>query len=205
MILYLMRHGQSRSNLDLDEYSRIPNPLIEITEEGQKQAREAGNRIVGHMGSLAAMRHPIFVWSSPYARAAQSAIYVRDRFAHCNYREDVLLIEQNYGLAIGEPSTEAFCQKCPQQTQLLFRAGKMYTTLPQGESKTDVAVRAELFLHKIMPYDFRHVVVSHQGFCHMLHSQITGEYPDVWDWANGEVRVYRTSLGGSFMEYEGKL
>ena len=131
----------------------------------------------------------IILWTSLYQRAKETAEIIKSKVI-CKYREEILLVEQSFGLAVGAPSIEEYAESNEEQKRLFFKSGKKFMALPQGESMVDVALRAETFLHKISSMELRHIVVSHQGFCSMLHSQITGEYSDNWKWGNGDVRKY---------------
>ena len=202
MILYVVRHGESKANVDLGEYEKTPNHQICLTDNGKQQAEHTTKLLVGEMNRIAELDNlrnydKIILWSSLYRRAQETAKIIHKSIC-CEYREDILLSEQNYGLATGVTSIEEHAESSEEQQQLFFKVGKQYVALPQGESMVDVAVRAELFIHKMIAMDFYYpyvIIVSHKGFNTMLHSQITGEYPDIWDWPNGSVRVYRKIHG----------
>ena len=206
-LLYLIRHGESLSNIDLTEYERTPNALIELTEQGKIQANEVSEILSKELydpdlSKLLFCPAPpsVVIWTSPYARAKQTAEIIREKIFYAEFRENLLLIEQNFGIATGAPSTEEYVKGKEEQERLLFKAGRLFTALPQGESKADVALRAEVFLHKLSFIyqhctNINHIVVSHQGFCHMLEAQITGHIPDAWDWENCEMRKFEHSHG----------
>lgn len=89
MRIYLVRHGQSRSNVDWTENQRVADHAIELTEEGHRQARAAGDWLRKDFvtrGLLSLERlesweektpdvymAPTRLWLSPYTRTRQTA------------------------------------------------------------------------------------------------------------------------------------
>jgi 2,3-bisphosphoglycerate-dependent phosphoglycerate mutase len=91
MRVYLVRHGQSRSNLDWTENQRTADHAIELSEEGHRQARLAGEWLREHFVSNPAFEdqrahkedysNPFItphmpatrLWLSPYTRTRQTA------------------------------------------------------------------------------------------------------------------------------------
>jgi 2,3-bisphosphoglycerate-dependent phosphoglycerate mutase len=88
MRIYLVRHGQSRSNLDWTENQRVADHAIELTEEGHTQARDAGEWLkkefsrrrllrletVGRGGREPKLQmERTRLWLSPYTRTRQTA------------------------------------------------------------------------------------------------------------------------------------
>ena len=197
---FVVRHGKAMNNIDPAVYKTIPNPEIPLTTTGEQQADSAGDLIINAIKS--GWYSDVCIWTSPYKRATQTAKIISEKMNKFSFRTDMLLVEQNYGNAIGH-SIESFVEQFPVMENTLYSCSKPYFQLPQGESMANVATRAELFLLKLLlrgrRMEGRHIIVSHQGFCHMFHSQMTGEYTDVWNWKNGEVRVYQNS------EYKGTL
>lgn len=89
MRIFLVRHGMSRSNVDWSENRRVADHAIELTEEGKKQARGAGEFLAqyfaeNHMrvespkdpiqGDVGRAFFPkVRLWHSPYKRTRQTA------------------------------------------------------------------------------------------------------------------------------------
>jgi bisphosphoglycerate-dependent phosphoglycerate mutase len=94
MRILLVRHGQSRSNVDGSENLRVADHAIALSPDGEAQARRCGeflgdwldaNAIApGSPPRLAAVR----LWHSPYLRTRQTASIIE---AHCRLRRDVLV------------------------------------------------------------------------------------------------------------------
>lgn len=81
MRIYLVRHGQSRSNLDWTENQRVADHAIELTEEGHRQASAAGEWLRGHLLEHVArgMMPLVRMWLSPYARTRQTATAILEQ------------------------------------------------------------------------------------------------------------------------------
>lgn len=93
-----MRHGESEGNVDPLAYSKVGDPLIQLTEKGKEQARLAGKRIADRMWKRFEERHggflskyvipkiftdcatspTVMVYVSPYLRTRQTAREVLD-------------------------------------------------------------------------------------------------------------------------------
>jgi 2,3-bisphosphoglycerate-dependent phosphoglycerate mutase len=89
MRIYLVRHGQSKSNLDWTENQRVADHAIELTEEGHRQAKLAGEWLKQEFINrklLRPERKASFesgtpklemartrLWLSPYTRTRQTA------------------------------------------------------------------------------------------------------------------------------------
>lgn len=192
MSIFLVRHGESTANLDRKVYSESPQSLIPLSLEGQKQSRDAGKRL-----------HPIIArqdpWcthcciiNSPYLRATQTARIIAKMLSiqEEDIRQDILLIEQAFGLANGSTISQ-LSESTPVEATLLEQEEIHYRP-PRGESLLDVYVRAGLFVQK---YNWFHnnsyIIVAHAGVCHMLEAFITGKTPSIKeDWKNGEIRTY---------------
>jgi 2,3-bisphosphoglycerate-dependent phosphoglycerate mutase len=78
MRIFLVRHGQSRANLDWEENRRVADHAIELSEEGKEQARAAGDFLARYFFERLSIgepwkTRPIRLWYSPYLRCRQTA------------------------------------------------------------------------------------------------------------------------------------
>lgn len=76
MRIFLVRHGLSQANADWSQNQRIADHAIELTEEGKRQAREAGTFLAKFFATehLNSREIPsIRLWHSPYKRTRQTA------------------------------------------------------------------------------------------------------------------------------------
>lgn len=150
MRILLVRHGQSRSNVDGTENLRVADHAIELSDEGHEQAKACGTFVRGWFeqnlrdgeGGVPKIR----LWHSPYARTRQTADHLE---AACrdwlhDRKEHLLLAEQQFGIFDGlsdderadrYPDFHAYYEKCKR-----FE-GKLWPKMPLGESRFDVAQR----------------------------------------------------------------
>ncbi len=163
--LVLIRHAESEGNRDRT-FTRSPD--VPLTEVGHAQAH-------ARAGWVASRYRPVRIFSSPYARAHQTARIIADRLSLPVAIEDDLR-EQSYGELAGRPygavlecgyDPAAYWSWCP----------------PGGETLVEVAARAGAALDRVAvaaPGDDV-VVVSHGGVMMALWRHVTGE------WRTGKV------------------
>ena len=148
MRVLLVRHGQSRANVDGSENRHIADHAIELSEEGHRQAQTCGaflNDWFQH--NLPPVPAPkLRLWHSPNTRTRQTADHVQ---AACgawlhDRKEHLLLAEQQFGIFDGlsdeeraarYPDFYAYYEKCKR-----FE-GKLWPKMPLGESRFEVAQR----------------------------------------------------------------
>lgn len=156
MRIFLVRHGQSNANVDWSENTRKADAAIELTEEGRRQARAAGEFLADFFYQESKGSYPkIRLWHSPYKRAVQtadeimgSALAKGDAKAgesiFWDKREHFLLYEQAHGIYDGlsdeerereYPAEWAYYQKHKRD------GAKILAQLPLGESRIQVAQR----------------------------------------------------------------
>lgn len=149
MRVLLVRHGQSRSNIDGSENRRVADHAIELSDAGHEQAKACGEFLRGYfereLGSVSAAPK-IRLWHSPYQRTRQTAAHI---YAACSdwfldRKEHLLLAEQQFGIFDGlsdqeraekYPDFHAYYEKCKR-----FE-GKLWPKMPLGESRFEVAQR----------------------------------------------------------------
>lgn len=175
MQVLLVRHGQSRSNVDASENLRVADHAIELSDEGHAQARRCGEflrewfeqKLRRPDGSMPKIR----LWHSPYERTRQTATHIEAECAGylLDRREHLLLAEQQFGLFDGLSDEEraerypdffAYYEKCKR-----FE-GKLWPKMPLGESRFEVAQRVHQAFGSFKRDEDRHeietiVVVGH--------------------------------------------
>ena len=150
MRIILVRHGQSVANIDSEVYGHTADHAIPLSPRGMEQAETAGDRIADwyrdHGGYDPQALPHIRLWVSPYQRARQTADGIAQTAADwiTDRRENVLLVEQQFGLFDGlsdaelktnHPDAHAHYEKC-----VRFH-GRFWARMPLGESRFDVATR----------------------------------------------------------------
>ena len=144
--IYLVRHGQSRGNVDQAVYGYTADHAIALSELGERQATAAGAALCKLIDIPAG--EPLRIWTSPYQRTRKTAellaAELRPKFPHLDLCEHINLCEQQFGLFDGVPEEE-FPQRFPAEYahyELAVRhGGKFWARMPLGESRFDVAIR----------------------------------------------------------------
>lgn len=194
MKLVLVRHGQSQSNVDrtiLHQEDFFDN-MVELTDLGKNQAREAGLRCHDKVDG-----ENTFLYYSPYTRTKQT----KEEFLSTFKRqieetiEHPLLIEQEFKDFANEEEVQA------KKERRAIR-GKMYYRYKNGESPLDVFGRVVNFLNEIKINHNNNdtvIVIAHEVVIRcMLHSllKMNIEQHLALDIHNCEINVLE-SLGRS--------
>lgn len=154
MRVFLVRHGQSLSNVDKTLHKTMADHAIPLSDKGKVEAERAASFLVGRLGfppsqppgfcKLSSVR----LWSSPYKRTRETATIIQDAFARAganlDIHEHVNLVEQQFGLFDGVPDAE-LSQRFPVEAEHYHMCekfgGRFWARMPLGESRFDVAVR----------------------------------------------------------------
>lgn len=152
MHIFLIRHGESISNAGENFVKRIPDHLVELTDNGREEARLAGEWLLGYCKEKNIDISRARIWRSPFRRTRETADEFNKSLGIKDIREDITLTEQQYGLFDSVPESrwgelypkeyEEFCRQCSNN-------GKFYARLPLGESPFDVAIRIHQFMGTI--------------------------------------------------------
>jgi len=147
MRIFLVRHGESISNIDHSVHKGFADHAIPLSDKGVIQAIEAGKVICDYLDSSLEFADPCCrLWCSPYKRTRQTADGIMKSCGEfiIDRKEHVLLCEQQFGLFDGlsreeraslYPNEYAFYSKCK------GFEGKFWARMPLGESRFDVATR----------------------------------------------------------------
>lgn len=148
MKIFLVRHGQSESNINKTMNQVFPDHMVGLTELGKEQAVQAGEKIFKYV--LPEENFPIRLWTSPYKRTRETSKIILETLnkldPHLNieYREHINLVEQQFGLFDGIPNDELpvrFPLEHTHYKKCEDHKGKFWARMPLGESRFDVAVR----------------------------------------------------------------
>ncbi len=152
MRIFLIRHGESVANAGGNYEQRLPDHLVSLTENGMRQAREAGKWLRAYCDENGVDLRRARIWRSPYLRTRQTCDCFNESFGIGDIREDITLVEQQFGLFDSVPEEE-WEKKYPVEAGEYYRQtrnqGKFYARLPLGESPFDVAIRIHQFLGTI--------------------------------------------------------
>jgi broad specificity phosphatase PhoE len=152
MHIFLIRHGESIANSGENFEKRIPDHLVSLTENGKLQARENGKWLANYCKEKNIDLSKARIWRSPYLRTRQTSEEFNKYLNIQDIREDITLIEQQFGLFDSIPDSE-WEAKCPDEyfeyKRQCSNLGKFYARLPLGESPFDVAIRIHQFMGTI--------------------------------------------------------
>lgn len=160
--LYLIRHGQSRRNVDREaakatgahaDFSKgIRDQDTPLTPVGEMQALSVGVELRKRHPHAGTFERPIEVlYISPYLRTRQTANKIIEGLGytpkHVIYDERIREIE--FGLLDGL-SREGIAAKYPEELRRREREGKYWYRAPGGESRPDVKIRIRSFLDTLV-------------------------------------------------------
>ena len=152
MHIFLIRHGESVANTGENFEKRLPDHLVSLTEKGKSEAREAGKWLKAYCDEQGVDLSRARIWRSPYLRTRQTSEEFNKSLGIQEIREDITLIEQQYGLFDSIPDEkwgELYPSEYAEYVRQLSNRGKFYARLPLGESPFDVAIRVHQFMGTI--------------------------------------------------------
>ena len=152
MHIFLIRHGESVSNVGENYIKRIPDHLVSLTEEGKRQAENGGRWLAEYCRENNVDLSKARIWRSPYLRTRQTSEEFNKSLGITDIREDITLTEQQFGLFDSVPEAEwgkLYPAEYAEYKRQLSNYGKFYARLPLGESPFDVAIRIHQFMGTI--------------------------------------------------------
>jgi len=135
--IFLVRHGESKGNLDMETYTTIPDRVVPLTRRGFRQSFEAGEKIKKIIGE----DERLFIYTSPYKRSKQTAKGIEAAFPPGHViamQEEVQLREQEFG-------NFQDLSEIQNHKDERMRYGRFFYRFPNGESGADVYDRLTLF------------------------------------------------------------
>lgn len=152
MHIFLIRHGESLANIGENYVKRVPDHLVGLTENGKEQARANGELLAKYCKDNCIDLSNARIWRSPYLRTRQTCDEFNKFLKISDIREDITLIEQQFGLFDSLPEEEwgkRYPAEFAEYKRQLGNYGKFYARLPLGESPFDVAIRIHQFMGTI--------------------------------------------------------
>lgn len=152
MHIFLIRHGESISNVGENYEKRIPDHLVPLTENGKEQARENGEWLANYCKEKRIDLAKARIWRSPFLRTRQTSEEFNRALGITDIREDITLTEQQFGLFDSLPQSEwerRYPDEYAEYVRQISNVGKFYARLPLGESPFDVAIRIHQFMGTI--------------------------------------------------------
>ena len=152
MKIFLIRHGESMQNTKENYQIGLPDHKVYLTERGKEEARLAGEFLKKYIVDNKIDLSNSVMWVSPYTRTRETANIINEELCIKRVKEDITLIEQQYGL-FSDKEIETLKVMYPDQfafyDNYYQNDGKFYAKLPQGESPFDVALRTKQFIDTI--------------------------------------------------------
>ena len=154
MLQYLVRHGQSVSNVE----ERVQGQEdVALSELGRRQAQE----VAAWAGRVHAASPIAEIWSSPLCRARDTAAAIATRIARPLQIEDDLR-ELHAGVFQGH--LWADLEVLSPEAVARWQSGDVTYRIPGGESRADLAARGRAMLEKLAGRNVPSmVVVAHGG------------------------------------------
>lgn len=152
MHIFLIRHGESVSNVGENYVARLPDHLVPLTEKGKRQAYETGRWLRQYCEEHGVDLSRARIWRSPFLRTRQTSEEFNRSLGIEDIREDITLTEQQYGLFDSIPDSEwgrLYPNEYAEYLRQTQNCGKFYARLPLGESPFDVAIRVHQFMGTI--------------------------------------------------------
>lgn len=152
MKIFLIRHGESMQNTKENYNIGLPDHKVYLTEQGKEEARLAGEFLKKYIDDNNIDISNSTMWISPYTRTRETASIINSILNIKKVKEDITLIEQQYGL-FSDKEIAKIKEMYPDQFEYYDNYyqndGKFYAKLPQGESPFDVALRTKQFIDTI--------------------------------------------------------
>ena len=152
MHIFLIRHGQSLANTGDNDLARLPDHLVALSEAGIQQAHQAGVWLADYCRANGVDTTRARLWQSPFKRTRQTAHQINQSLHIADVREDITLVEQQYGYFDSVPETlwpVLYPNEYAEYMRVRQNKGKFWARTPMGESPFDVAVRIGQFVQRI--------------------------------------------------------
>ncbi|MEV6317678.1 histidine phosphatase family protein [Streptomyces sp. NPDC051776] len=194
--IVLLRHGESEGNADDTLYERVPDHALHLTEQGWRQAKQAGDRLRAMFGE-----ERVSAYVSPYRRTHQTFKALDLDPRRVRMREEPRLREQDWGN--WQDAQDVRKQKVNRDAY-----GHFFYRLAQGESGADVYDRVGAFLESLHrsfedPDHPPNVLLVTHGltmrlFCMRWFHWSVAEFESLSNPGNGEFRTLVLESGGRY-------
>jgi broad specificity phosphatase PhoE len=159
--IYLIRHGESESNVDVYEYCNTKDRDIRLTEKGERQCVIAGDFLIGFLESSHIEK--IRTFYSPFLRAKQTHDIILEGVPVLSSAPHDLLVEQDYGFDL-EKTKEDIDEIMSDAKLSMSQNIYFYKKSKIGESPADVVERIKPFVDEfILNDDGNHVIIVAHG------------------------------------------
>ncbi|KAF5188773.1 Phosphoglycerate mutase-like protein at74 [Thalictrum thalictroides] len=208
--IILVRHGESKGNLDGSAYTTTPDYRIPLTPLGINQAQNAGNKILHVVSENGASENwKVYFYVSPYERTRMTLREMGKSFPKkkiIGVREECRVREQDFGNFQVEER-----MKVIKETR--ERYGRFFFRFPEGESAADVYDRVSSFLESLWrdidnrliqhPCDEMNLIIVSHGlmsrvFLMKWFKWTVEQFEHLNNLGNCEFRVMQLGPGGEY-------
>jgi broad specificity phosphatase PhoE len=160
--IFLVRHGESETNVDHHVYDTTADHAVKLTPRGKKMAEDAGrylrNFLTRTFGSKRNVDHHIRMYVSPFRRTRETAEGLIRSLNDCgeqwidSVRESTLLAEQDWGAkeGTGRVAEEKYREELERNNIKSKCGGRFWCRMPNGESPFDVCLRISAFFPDLL-------------------------------------------------------
>lgn len=184
--IFLIRHGESEGNIGLTKKdgNYKPDPIIELTEKGIEQAKDAGRHLKTYIDENHIDLNNSALWVSPYIRTRQTAKYINDILNINTRYEDPRIVEQDFGnfdsidMCKWEETDKA--SYVTNQARYYNPTARFFAKTSNGEAPSDVYNRVSTFIETIFRDDFENLFIVTHGITMRVFLIRWFHYPVEW-------------------------
>jgi broad specificity phosphatase PhoE len=163
MHLLLIRHGQSRSMVQADNETILPDDVNFLTHQGRAESRK--------LGAFLSARFPeVILFASPLPRADETANILRP-FFQCEIIFDSRLIERRWGSTSGTTCAQS---RVLQEASFTHPYDASYGEESVAEHRERVSEFLEERLNRSYGSNQTICLVTHGGTIEHVHGHLTG-------------------------------
>ena len=195
MKIFLIRHGESISNIKQNNLLGLPDHLVHLSQNGKLQAKQTGLFLKQYLKENQINLEQATLWISPYTRTRETAQIINQYLNIACIKEDYTLIEQNYGLFSDKTIDEIkklYPEEFKHYDNYWQNNGKFYAKLPQGESPMDVALRTRQFLETVIKDNSNPLFIVSHGT--VIRTIIMNYFHHSPEWFNHEANMQNCSI-----------
>jgi 2,3-bisphosphoglycerate-dependent phosphoglycerate mutase len=177
--IFLIRHGESTANLDLNRYHTDKDHNVPLTQFGYEQTVNAGKFLKQFFEEHPELKSKkVRIYYSPYLRTRQTMEGVFEGAGdllsdkkNIQFREEMLLRERESAVFpyLSQDQRKPFSSYETDHYQgVVEKGGTFYARPPRGESYADTTLRTEVFKDKMLTSMARNdievaIVISHKN------------------------------------------
>ena len=169
--IYLVRHGESKQNIDLKNGSKhldTPDHDVELTENGHAQAYAAGKFLNQFINAKSPKE--VMMYVSPFRRTRETKEEILKQITPEIIKEDAMLVELDFGIFNGIPKSrlpEIYPEEWAKYQHERTHYGKFFARRAGGERPLDCEARQRIFLttlyHDMETNPANHIIIIGHG------------------------------------------